>query len=849
MKKQILFEEESDNEDDFKLKTNEGYAKAYNEFRKKELLSHLKNKDLDDESSSSDDLSTDDEVVNPEFDKEFFKTLAYLKNSNPEKYKEKPKFFEGTKTIEEYLKEKHKKKEKPITIKDYKRELLLKHGPDFVEEDDDTIKETAKRADSPTYIEEQEKLRLELKKAFETGNSSDEDEDDDGVGGILQKRDKTKEELQKEEDDYLAWLAGQKETVPNEEVKELEPLKEYWSSNKLSKDDQFLKDYILNKRYLQNDDIPTYDEIVGNISEDEKELEKQEEFEYKYNYRFEEPDQEFLKRYPRTIPDSVRAVDNKRKEKRKEREERKQQEKLLRKKELDELNKLKKQEIEEKLLKLKSVSQNEKFNLKEDDLESEFDPDEHDRRMAEAFDDQYYMINEGEQKPEFPELDQELGIEDWDNFDIEKSENQNDEEEAGDVDPHCEDDDFIMDCDYDPEAAKVEKSKKLQDELIESTRSKRKKRKRASKLAEIIKMEKPVYDPVDKTYEEYLDEYYKLDYEDIIGDTPCRFKYVETTPNDFGLTVEEILMASNKELNQWASLKKTMQILPKNVEMNEYYKYKKRANNEALKRKIFKSLYGPQEDEQLDENIQEKVEIKVPESEKPIKTESKKRKKRNKGTTNVDPKVQTQENRKIETPIKSENDENVTNESKTSQKNKRKLETSDIESESIEKNKKSKKKRVTQNGNDTKSDEVESRKPDVQNITEKSPKKLKTKVGNGLKPQFKNKVPKKEGKIMHKNDKKPFKSNKNTSNKKEFGKKKLNFTPNTGNPISDLSENRLRAFGIKPKQFYNKLKYGPGSQQHKNKAMNGAANAKNFKKGQKPQEKTKKNKKTSVSES
>lgn len=542
----------------------------------------VKSKDLDEDSSSSDDLSTDDEVENPEFDKEFFKTLAYLKNQNPEKYSDKTNFFESTKTVEEFMKEKQKKKEKPVTIKDYKRELLLKHGPGFVEEDiDEEVKETTQRTDSPTYVEEQEKLRQELKKAFETADSSDEDD-------VLQKRDKTKEELQEEKNDYLAWLAGQNENVPEEEGKNLQPLKEYWTSKTLTKDDQFLKDYILNRRYLENAAIPTYDEIVGTLTDDEEEFEKQEEFEHKYNYRFEDPDKDFLKRYPRTIPDSVRAVDNKRKEKRKERQERKDQEKIQRKRDLDELNNLKKQEIEEKLQRLKDIAQNEKFNLKEDELESEFDPDEHDRRMQEAFDDEYYLINKDEQKPEFPEMDNELGIEDWDNFDGRKS----DDEAPEDTAPHCEDDDFVMDCDYEPETAKAEKIKMLQEELIDNTKSKRKKRKRTSKLAEIIKMKKPVYEPSDKTYDEYLDEYYKLDYEDIIADTPCRFKYVETTPNDFGLTIEEILMASNKELNQWASLKKTMQNLPKNVEMNEYYRYKKRAQNDALKRKIFKSLYG-----------------------------------------------------------------------------------------------------------------------------------------------------------------------------------------------------------------------------------------------------------------
>lgn len=55
-------------------------------------------------------------------------------------------------------------------------------------------------------------------------------------------------------------------------------------------------------------------------------------------------------------------------------------------------------------------------------------------------------------------------------------------------------------------------------------------------------------------------------------------------------------MASNKELNQWASLKKTMQNRPKNVEQNDVEKYNRRRNNLELKKKIFQSIYGEPEE-------------------------------------------------------------------------------------------------------------------------------------------------------------------------------------------------------------------------------------------------------------
>lgn len=55
----------------------------------------------------------------------------------------------------------------------------------------------------------------------------------------------------------------------------------------------------------------------------------------------------------------------------------------------------------------------------------------------------------------------------------------------------------------------------------------------------------------------------------------------------------KILGAKNKELNAWASLKKATQIRPDHVERNDQLIFQKKAKNEALKRKILRSLYEP----------------------------------------------------------------------------------------------------------------------------------------------------------------------------------------------------------------------------------------------------------------
>jgi len=91
--------------------------------------------------------------------------------------------------------------------------------------------------------------------------------------------------------------------------------------------------------------------------------------------------------------------------------------------------------------------------------------------------------------------------------------------------------------------------------------------------------------------DDYLNEYYQLDYEDLIGDLPTRFKYRQVKPNTYGLTLEELLELEDKDLNEIVSLKKIAPYVPPEQEQamakkahNKKKKILQRKNNEEAQR-------------------------------------------------------------------------------------------------------------------------------------------------------------------------------------------------------------------------------------------------------------------------
>lgn len=118
------------------------------------------------------------------------------------------------------------------------------------------------------------------------------------------------------------------------------------------------------------------------------------------------------------------------------------------------------------------------------------------------------------------------------------------------------------------------------------------------------------------------------DCEDIVGDLPTRFHYRETEPNDYGLSAEELLMATDEELDQWINIKEAIAYKSREEELAEKKRFEHKRNDIELKKKIFKSIYGDKSEPN-----------EAPES----PNKSKKKRKRNSESSNVDTTEQVEE--------------------------------------------------------------------------------------------------------------------------------------------------------------------------------------------------------------
>ena len=111
--------------------------------------------------------------------------------------------------------------------------------------------------------------------------------------------------------------------------------------------------------------------------------------------------------------------------------------------------------------------------------------------------------------------------------------------------------------------------------------------------------------------ENLLDEFYNVEYEDIIGGGQVRtkFRYRKVASADFGLTDEEILLLEDKQLNRLVSLKKYRPYLD-TVDPNAQHCEREEGEIDKKKRRQIEGEVNPHRVKHVKREYQEEIEEK-----------------------------------------------------------------------------------------------------------------------------------------------------------------------------------------------------------------------------------------------
>ncbi|KAJ2730747.1 Ribosome biogenesis protein Kri1 [Coemansia sp. BCRC 34962] len=516
------------------LRADERRRRAGDEFGDiEEYLSESASSTADsgDSSSEESDVEEDEngELITPEIDAQIMKALSALRSKDKSIYDSNVNFFSDD-VIQESQKSWKAKQEAArqasqgvVTLRDYQHKIMVEHGG--------VVDEAKEVPSALTHVQEQEALKSEFKAAL--------GDDDEGEDDFLVKKEKSKEEIAKEDIDYRKFLldsiggdaknkaALESWTAFASERKE--------AGSKVDDGQAFLMGYILNRGWVDKSAEKTTAEFeakaIVDKEEDEEYTELADNFESKYNFRFEEEGGTQIKSYPRTVEGSLRRKDERRKLARERAKERKAELKKEKSEELKRLKNQKKKDILEKLKEIQGITGNKMVGFDALDLDGDFDPAKFDSKMDEIFggDDASAQID-----LEKPTWDDDIDIGDLVSDDDEQAGSSKKGKKSKKSKKKCSDkaeEDFIMDADY-----------------LDGAGSS------ARRAAAVDPAQR---DQLKDKVSEYMDKYYQLDFEDIVGDDlPTRFKYSKVKAVDYGLTPAEILLADDKYLNEYVSVKK-----------------------------------------------------------------------------------------------------------------------------------------------------------------------------------------------------------------------------------------------------------------------------------------------------
>ncbi|KAI0566742.1 KRR1 interacting protein [Gracilaria domingensis] len=502
------------------LAINKEFADRYAASKRRQLLSNgsaALHQYSDDSSSSSEEEDELGELLTKGIDKQFRDTLEAIRSKDPRIYDKNTTFFNAQSEDEEddddsqlsydsddepvagwdSIAEAAKRDARKLTLKDYVRENLLKDGR-LSDSDIDGESEAAvdQQGEGSTAHEDAAekgpRKDRQAKSGSPTASNLLEDESEEEED-FFTKKDKTTAEIEQEEEEFDKFLKKQSIKRAQQTGEEL-LLHSYLENETPDEKERFLRDFVLNNGWL---DKNAADAPGANDYKIEVDLPNQEVNEIEEDESFDEKNDEFEAKYNFRFEDPegsnvVSYARNIPDSIRRPDERRKK---------AREARRLRKQQ--EKAAKIEDIKRLK--NLKKKEIQA--------RLVA---------------------IQEAAG----DELDI-----------TG----------FDLDGDFDPDEFNKQMESKFGDEYYsrEDKHMKKHEERRNSGLPEkdTVTERSNVPEDMQDDVSRMIDEYYNLNYEDIVGGVPVRFKYKKVVPESFNMTAEEILTKEDKELNSIVSLK------------------------------------------------------------------------------------------------------------------------------------------------------------------------------------------------------------------------------------------------------------------------------------------------------
>ncbi|KAI7113752.1 hypothetical protein KC337_g18035, partial [Hortaea werneckii] len=623
------------------FKINAEYAKRFEHNKKREERHRLEEKfgsgkgkgqngtgkggasDEEDEEDSEDEESEDDdaELATEQLDAEIMDTLQAIRRKDPRVYDNSVKFYREFDPEKEGAQK--EKKEKPMYLQDYHRANYLAGAA----EDEAEVE-----AEQPprTFAQEQEDMRKELVGGMHAA-AKDEQKANGGAAG----------DDNEDEDDFLvAKSKPQHDSLPATTTASASTAPQQPNQNKrkrltdaeiatAEKDPEtYLSNFMAARAWLPSDGA-RWQAFDSDDSDDDR---RADEFEEAYNMRFEDPSKsnEKLASFARDVGKyGVRREEKSGRAKARERErERKEAEKREREEEKARLRKLKIEEAEEKVNRIRDAAglRGKDIDLDQwkDIIEGDFDDAQWDQEMQRRFGDQYYAQDEegadgsdvemedaesggGKKKAKKPKWDDDIDIHDLVPDFKDKDENPNislsdDDEADGDAEGggaplptvkeevaiKQEDDDSDSDDDDDDSSAPKKKKKTKKDRQQEKADAKRAARKQRAQIEEIVDASLPLQHPTLSTTSSSSKKTGTQPTTSTMG-----FRYRATSPTSFGLSARDILFADDKQLNEFAGLKKFHSFREEEKKRRDRKKFSKKARLRQWRRETFGDVEEP----------------------------------------------------------------------------------------------------------------------------------------------------------------------------------------------------------------------------------------------------------------